>query len=80
MTFCKYKNALGAPNKGVHAYRLFNISIVDVLLTILLAYILSIVLKISFILTLVMSFTAGILLNRLFCVDTTIDKWLRKYV
>ena len=76
MTFCKYKNALGAPNKGV----LFNIAIVDVLLTILLAYILSIVLKISFILTLVMSFTAGILLHRLFCVDTTIDKWLRKYV
>ena len=35
--FCKYKDALGKPNEGLHSYRVFNISIIDVLLTILLA-------------------------------------------
>ena len=35
--FCKYKDALGKPKEGLHSYRVFNISIIDVLLTILLA-------------------------------------------
>ena len=33
---CDYKNILGEPNKGLHKYRIFNIAIVDVLLTIVL--------------------------------------------
>ena len=36
---CQYKDALGEVGKGVHSYRIFNIAIVDVLLTILGAYI-----------------------------------------
>ena len=39
---CKYKDILGVPGKGVHSFRIFNIAIVDVLLTIIAAYILSI--------------------------------------
>ena len=42
---CKYKDILGRPNEGVHSFRIFNIAIVDVLLTILAAYILSIFTK-----------------------------------
>lgn len=34
---CKYKDILGRPNEGVHSFRIFNIAIVDVLLTILAA-------------------------------------------
>jgi len=41
LDLCKYKNILGDPGKGVHSFRIFNIAIVDVLLTILAAYILS---------------------------------------
>lgn len=36
MNLCKYKNILGEPGKGVHSYRIFNIAIVDVLLTLIL--------------------------------------------
>lgn len=32
--FCKYKDVLGKPKTGLHNHRVFNISIVDVLLTI----------------------------------------------
>ena len=73
---CKYKDILGKPNQGVHSYRIFNIAIVDVLLTILAAYILSIVTKYKFVYTLIFMFILGIISHRIFCVRTTIDKLL----
>ena len=39
MTLCKYRNLLGEVGKGVHSYRIFDIAIVDVLLTFIGAYI-----------------------------------------
>ena len=36
---CRYKNALGRPGKGIHSYRIANIAVVDVALTVLMAYI-----------------------------------------
>jgi len=76
VSLCKYKDILGKPNQGVHSYRIFNIAIVDVLLTILGAYILSIFTNYKFIYTLIGMFILGIVLHRLFCVRTTVDKLL----
>ena len=76
MDLCKYKNILGVPRQGPHSYRIFNIAIVDVILTIILAYIISYIFKISFVKTSIILFILGILLHRLFCVRTTIDKLL----
>ena len=45
MSLCKYANALGEPDKGVHSIRIFNIAVVDVLLTIILALIFSMFFK-----------------------------------
>ena len=73
---CKYKDILGKPNQGVHSYRIFNIAIVDVLLTIIAAYILSVVTKYKLIYTLLFMFMLGIISHRIFCVRTTIDKLL----
>lgn len=73
---CKYKDILGKPNQGIHSYRIFNIAIVDVLLTILAAFILSIVTKYKFIYTLIFMFILGIISHKIFCVRTTIDKLL----
>jgi hypothetical protein len=53
---CKYKDILGRPNEGVHSFRIFNIAIVDVLLTILAAYILSIFTKFNLIYTTILMF------------------------
>ena len=72
--FCKYKNILGEPKKGIHSYRLFGIAIIDVLLTILLAYIIYFFNKnINFFIILGLVFLLGIILHRLFCVKTTIN-------
>ena len=71
---CKYKDSLGVPRKGVHKYRIFNIAIVDVLLTIILSGIIAYVFKLNFWLTLLIFFLLGIIAHHIFCVKTTIDK------
>ena len=71
---CKYKDALGKPNEGIHKYRIFNIAIVDVLLTFFVAFIISFFSKINFFIILILLFIAGIILHRIFWVRTTVDK------
>lgn len=74
---CQYKDALGEVGKGVHSYRIFNIAIVDVLLTILGAYIIHLFTpSYSFISILIFLFVLGVILHRIFCVKTTVDKIL----
>ena len=76
MSLCKYKNALGIPNKGIHSYRFMGVAIMDVIMTILAAYLISIFFKYNFIYTTLVLFILGIILHRLFCVRTTVDKLL----
>lgn len=76
--FCKYKDILGKPKTGLHSYRVFNIAVVDFLLTILLAkffefYIMK---GIPFWKILIVTFILGMVIHRIFCVKTTIDKLL----
>ena len=74
---CQYKNILGKPGKGIHSYRIFNIAIVDVVLTIIGAYIIYLFLpKINYFVILILLFILGIILHKIFCVRTTIDKYL----
>jgi hypothetical protein len=74
MSLCKYKNALGIPGTGIHSYRLFGIAIADVIMTIIGALFISYFFKYPFLNTLIFLFILGIILHRLFCVRTTIDK------
>jgi len=74
---CQYKNIFGKVNEGLHSYRIFNIAIIDVLLTILLSFIIYLFIpKFNFIYILLAIFIIGIISHRLFCVSTTIDKLL----
>jgi len=74
---CQYKDLFGKVGQGIHSYRFFNIAIADVLLTILAAYIIYIFLpKYNFFLILFILFILGIILHRIFCVKTTVDKLL----
>jgi hypothetical protein len=76
MNLCKYKNIFGKPNKGIHSYRIFNIAIVDVIMTLIGAMLISYFFKLRFIYTSAFLFFSGIVLHRLFCVRTTIDNFL----
>ncbi len=76
MNLCKYKAIFGKPNEGVHSYRVFNFAIVDVLATLLVAYIISIVYNYSFLYISGILFLLGIFMHSLFCVDTQVAKLL----
>ncbi len=74
---CQYQDLFGKVGQGLHSYRLFNIAIVDVILTLIVAQLLANWFpKYSVGHYLVFLFLLGIILHRLFCVRTTIDKWL----
>lgn len=77
--FCKYKDMFGKPNEGLHKYRIFDIAIVDVVMTIIAAYLITLVWpEFHFTNVLMVLFLLAILMHRLFCVRTTIDKLLFK--
>lgn len=73
---CAFKNMFGEVGTGVHSVRVFNLAIVDVISTVVGAYFISKFWGFSFINTLVSLFLVGIILHRIFCVRTTIDKIL----
>lgn len=76
MTLCKYKDSLGMPNKGIHSYRFLGFAVFDVLFTIIGAILISYFLKTPLVYTIISVFVLGIILHRLFCVRTTLDKLL----
>ena len=76
---CQYKDIFGKVNTGIHSYRFLNIAVADVILTIFAAFIIHLLIpKFKFTQILLVLFILGIILHRLFCVRTTIDKLLFK--
>ena len=75
-TLCPYKYIFGEPKKGVHSHRIFDLAIVDILGTIVIAYGISQYFNKDFKEILLVLFLLGIILHRLFCVRTTVDKFL----
>jgi len=69
----KYKDIFGKPKEGLHKYRLFNIAIVDVLMTLIAAYLFSKILNYNIIYCIIFLFILGIIMHKLFSVDTTIN-------
>ena len=78
MTLCKYKAILGNPGAGFHSYRLFNLPVVDVALTVLLAYLLAMWKRWTFWKTFVGLFVLGEILHYIFCVDTAVMAAIRR--
>ena len=73
---CQYKDIFGKPNEGVHMYRLYDIAIVDVILTILGGIIIACIFNVNYVQTIILLFILGIIMHRMFCVDTTINKFI----
>ena len=71
--FCKYSGILGKPREGIHSFRIFDIAIVDVILTFVLAWFINLKLKTNYFIVLLFCFLLGILLHKLFCVKTKIN-------
>jgi L-cystine uptake protein TcyP (sodium:dicarboxylate symporter family) len=86
MDFCKHSELFGQVGKDLHSYRVFDIAVVDVLATVLSAYLIvrllpqNILAKLPgnnpFLTVSILLFGLGIISHRLFCVRSTIDKLL----
>jgi len=76
INLCYYKNIFGKPNEGLHKYRMFNIAIIDLGLTILAAYLLAKYYNQNFAIVLFLLLLLGIVMHHIFCVKTTVDKLL----
>jgi hypothetical protein len=72
---CKYKDYLGIPGEKIHTHFL-GIAMMDVLFTIIGAKFISYCFDVNFIVVLIALFLTGIVLHRIFCVRTTVDKLL----
>ena len=70
---CRYRDIFGRPGEGAHAYRIFNIAIVDVAATVVVAFLIARIFRFAFWKSLVGLFLIGIITHRAFCVRTTID-------
>ncbi len=77
---CQYKDILGKPNEGVHSIRFMNIAVVDLVLTILFPLLISMYFNIDFFCLFVIVFILGMVLHHIFCVDTTINLFINKYI
>jgi len=72
---CKYSNIAGIPGKGFHSH-VFGIAIMDVLGTILGAWIISKWFSLPLGYTILGMFILGIVVHKLFCVKTTLNTLL----
>lgn len=78
--FSNYKDIFGKPNEGIHSYRIFNIAILDVLMTIVGAYLICLInSNYNFFTILLILFLLGIIFHHIFGVKTTINKIIFKY-
>lgn len=76
MSLCKYKDLFGKPETGIHSYRVFGIAYLDVLVTIAFAFLLAYIFKWSYVYTTIGTFILGIVIHRLLCARTAVDKLL----
>lgn len=74
---CPYKQLFGKPGTGIHSVRIANIAILDILVTLIVAYTLCLVFpSVPKYIFFIGIFIVGIVIHRLFCVRTTVDKLL----
>lgn len=73
MDLCKYKNILGVPGKGFHKHFGVGFAILDLLATIIIAYVLSKIIGKSFLKVFLSIMIIATFLHWLFCVKTKLN-------
>jgi hypothetical protein len=70
----QYKDIFGKPGEGLHAVRVCDIAIVDVLFTLLASMLLSKLFNVQVMYMFIILILLGIAMHAIFQVDTTINK------
>jgi uncharacterized membrane protein len=75
MSLCQYKDIFGKSKEGPHSYRIFNIAIVDTVLTIILGFLISKYFKYNLYIVLLVLFALSIIIHKIFCVKSTLTNF-----
>lgn len=73
---CPYRHVFGKEREGVHSIRVFDIAVVDLGLTVIAAVILARFLKLHVLVVFVVLMIVAVVAHRLFCVNTTVNRFL----
>ena len=76
LNLCKYKNLFGKPGEGIRKYRILDIAIFDTAVVIIIGFIISYFTGYNIWVTLAVLFISGIIVHRMFCVRSGVDKLL----
>jgi len=76
MSLCPYKYLFGKPGTWVHSYRFLDTAIVDYIVSIMIAMVITKFTKIPLVLTTIGVLLLGIVLHLLFCLKTGTEMWL----
>lgn len=74
--FSSYKNIFGKIGTGAHSYKLFNIAMVDYILTIIISILTTGITQIPIVITTIGWLLIGLILHILFGVSTNTVMWL----
>jgi len=74
--FSKYKNIFGEPGVGLHSYRFLGVAIVDYIMTIVLAMIITKITGLPLVLSTILMFILGFIFHVTFGVSTDTTKFL----
>lgn len=72
--FCQYRDILGQPKQGIHKFRLGPVAAVDLVLTVVLAFVLNYIFKTGFFILVFMLLLFSIFVHKMFCVDTYLSE------
>ena len=74
MNLCKYKDIFGKPREGAHSYRIFDLAIVDIVATYILAIFISKYTTYQTNQLFIILMISSVFIHKLFCVETTLTK------
>lgn len=76
--FSKYKHILGKPKEGVHSIRYMDVALVDYILTIIGAFLITYFTAIPVEITTIFLFGLGVIIHLLFGVQSNTTKYIQK--
>ena len=76
---CKYSEIFGKPGEGIHSIRFLGVAVVDFVLTVLLGIFINHLIEgnwKSLIVVILFVFSLGVIVHKIFCVNSTINKMI----
>lgn len=74
--FSQYKDTFGTPGQGLHSYRFLGVAVVDLILSLVLAAVITYLTGFPLILSIVTVLLVGMVLHLMFGVNTSALKYL----